>query len=178
VWTAYVPNDVLSVAMPRAPLIRPLLIAALIAGLDQLVKAAVASRLDLFEVIVIVPGLANLTYIRNTGAAFGLLSGLDPAYTQPIFIGATALAVVALGYLYMTAPPGHAWTRWGVALVLGGAVGNLIDRLRLGEVIDFIDLYWGPYHWPAFNVADSAITIGVALILLESFVRRERVEGG
>ncbi len=172
------PNDVLAVAMPRAPLIRLLLIAALIAGLDQFVKAAVASRLDLFEVIVIVPGLVNLTHIRNTGAAFGLLSGLDPALAQPIFIGATALAVGALGYLYMTAPPGRAWTRWGVALVLGGAVGNLIDRLRLGEVIDFIDLYWGPYHWPAFNVADSAITIGVALILLESFVRRERVEGG
>lgn len=164
--------------MRHASLTRLLLIAAVIAGLDQVVKAAVAARLDLFEVIVIVPGLANLTYIRNTGAAFGLLSGVNPSVTHPLFVGATALAIGALGYLYVTTPPWRTWTRWGTAFVLGGAVGNLIDRLRFREVVDFIDLYLGSYHWPAFNVADSAITIGVTLIVLEALVRRERAEGG
>lgn len=165
-------------AMRHASLTRLLSIAALVAGIDQVVKAAVTSRLDLFQVIVIVPGLVNLTYIRNPGAAFGLLSGVNPSVTYPLFVGATALAIAALGYLYMTTPPWRTWTRWGTACVLGGAVGNLIDRLRFREVIDFIDLYWGPHHWPAFNVADSAITIGVALIVLETLVRRERVAGG
>jgi signal peptidase II len=154
--------------MRHASLTRLLSIAALVAGIDQVVKAAVTSRLDLF----------NLTYIRNPGAAFGLLSGVNPSVTYPFFVGVTALAIAALGYLYMTTPPWRTWTRWGTACVLGGAVGNLIDRLRFREVIDFIDIYWGSYHWPAFNVADSAITIGVALIVLETLVRRERVAGG
>jgi signal peptidase II len=150
-----------------------ILVAAGVVGLDQVIKLFVSSRLGLFEVIVVIPGLLNLTYIRNPGAAFGLLGNINPTLAFFIFSGATALAVVALGYLYFATSPGMALTRWGISLVLGGAVGNLIDRLRLREVIDFVDIYWGSYHWPAFNVADSAITIGVVFILFEALFRRQ-----
>lgn len=155
-----------------------ILAAAGVVGLDQLVKVLVTHRLGLFEVVVVIPGLFNLTYIRNPGAAFGLLGELGPNAALLIFGGATALAVVALGYLYFSTSAELAWTRWGIALVLGGALGNLIDRIRLREVIDFIDLHWGSYHWPAFNVADSAITIGVVLIVLDTLFRRRRPQEG
>ncbi len=155
-----------------------ILVAAGVVGLDQVIKILVSSRLGLFEAVEIIPGFLNLTYIRNPGAAFGLLGNIDPSTAFLIFSSATALAVVALGYLYFATSPGMALTRWGIALVLGGAVGNLIDRLRLREVIDFIDIHWGSYHWPAFNVADSAITIGVAFILIETLFRKRGASRG
>lgn len=167
-----------STEMRLSPSIRLLSTAAGVVALDQALKIAVASRLRIYEIIPVVPGLFNITYIRNPGAAFGFLSNLEPPWGLAVFGGAALLASLALCYLYFATSPKLAWTRLGIALVLGGALGNLIDRLRFAEVVDFIDLYWGTYHWPSFNVADSAITIGVALIVLETMFRKRQPRGG
>lgn len=164
--------------MRLSPSIRLLLTAAGVVGVDQAVKIAVASRLRIFELVQVVPGFFNITYIRNPGAAFGFLSNLDPPWGLAVFGGAAVLAALALCYLYFATSPELGWTRLGIALVLGGALGNLIDRVRFGEVVDFIDLHWGTYHWPSFNVADSAITVGVALIVLETIFRKRKPRGG
>jgi signal peptidase II len=117
-----------------------------------------------------------LTYIRNSGSAFGLLARYDPAVLRIFFPAVTVLAVVALLWYLSRLPASQPLTLWGVCLVIGGAVGNGIDRFRIGQVIDFLDVHWyDVYHWPAFNVADSAICVGVGLLVLDAF-RTVRVE--
>ena len=114
-----------------------------------------------------VPGLLDFTYVRNTGAAFGLLNAADfPG--KPVVIAAIALvALFGVGLYAVQLPTSHRTTRAGLALVLGGAAGNLIDRMRQGFVVDFVDAYWNGWHFWAFNVADAAITVGVAIIVLD-----------
>jgi signal peptidase II len=153
----------------------PLAWAGLVVLLDQLSKWWVVNTFELHESLPLIPGFFNLTFITNTGAAFGMLAG-EQGLGRQVFFGAVALVALvvlyfafreyrARGQLYIVA----------IGLVAGGALGNLIDRLRLGYVIDFLDLYYRQYHWPAFNVADSAITIGVALFILASL--KERPDG-
>jgi signal peptidase II len=115
--------------------------------------------------IPIIDGFFNLTYIRNTGAAFGILAGSAEAFRLPLLL---LFSVVAIGFIVMMLrrlPSHEKGLITALALILGGAIGNLIDRVFYGEVIDFLDFYWGSYHWPAFNVADSCITIGVAITI-------------
>lgn len=152
--------------------------------LDQFTKALVQARMTLHESIEIIPGLFSLTYIRNPGAAFGLFVGAPPAFRAVFFSTVTVVAIAAIGYFFFKsiqedrqlalagAPPGrhNRWARAGLALVLSGAIGNLIDRVRYGEVIDFLDFYIGRHHWPAFNVADSAITVGVTILLIATWM--------
>lgn len=136
--------------------------------LDQLSKWWVMASFALFESRPVVEGFFRLTYVLNTGAAFGLLAGPRVWWRQAFFVlvALVALAVLVSAYrhyrhrggLYVVA----------VGLIGGGAVGNLIDRLRFGAVVDFLDFYIQTHHWPAFNVADSAITVGVGLFLLAS----------
>jgi len=152
--------------------------------LDQWTKALVRQRMHLQESIPIIPHLFNLTYIRNPGAAFGLFVGMDKSYRTLFFLLITVAAIVVIGYFFLasilddrrlarsggSAASWHnRWLRIGLALVFGGAIGNLIDRMRYGEVVDFLDWYLGAYHWPAFNVADSSITIGVSILLAAAF---------
>jgi signal peptidase II len=146
-------------------------VAAIVAGiviLDQLTKWWVRATLGLHESVPIIEGFFNLTYVRNPGAAFGLLSGLSPTVRGPVFIAISLAALVVLGVLLRSLGAEQRGLQVALAAVLGGAVGNMIDRLWAGEVIDFLDVYWGSYHWPAFNVADSCITLGVAALLLLS----------
>ena len=111
-----------------------------------------------------------LTYIRNSGSAFGLLAGSNPAVLRIFFPAITVLAVVLLVWYLSRLPASQPLTLWGVCLVIGGAVGNGIDRFRIGQVIDFLDVHWyDVYHWPTFNVADSAICVGVGLLVLDAF---------
>ncbi len=138
--------------------------------LDQVTKLLVLHFLPLHAVIEVIPGFFNLVHVRNTGAAFSILAGASSAWRQGLFIGLTMVVVLILLFAYGKLRPDDRWTRTAYALITGGALGNLIDRLRLGEVVDFLDCYLGAYHWPAFNVADSAITAG-ALMLLVSVVR-------
>jgi signal peptidase II len=138
--------------------------------LDQVTKLLVLHFLPLFSAMEIVPGFFNLVHVRNTGAAFSILAGANSAWRQGLFVGLTLVVVVILLFAYGKLRSDDRWTRTAYALITGGALGNLIDRLRLGEVVDFLDCYAGSYHWPAFNIADSAITAG-ALMLIVSVLR-------
>jgi len=138
---------------------------AAIVIVDQITKAIVDRTMPLHHSIPIIDGLFNLTYVRNTGAAFGILAGSHEVFRRPFLIG---VSIVAIGFiLVMLRRLREDGTGLAVALafILGGAIGNLIDRIFYGEVIDFLDVYWSSYHWPAFNVADSFITIGVTITL-------------
>jgi len=132
---------------------------------DQITKAIVDRTMSLYDSIQIIDGLFNLTYVRNTGAAFGIFAGSHEVFRRPFLIG---VSIVAIGFiLVMLRRLREDATGLAVALafILGGAIGNLIDRIVYGEVIDFLDVYWSTYHWPAFNIADSFITIGVTITL-------------
>ena len=135
--------------------------------LDQVTKYWVYKTLALYQSVEIVPNFIHITYIRNTGAAFGFLAGDRSMVRMAFFILISAVAIGCISYLLKTVRPQQKMLIVSLSLILGGAVGNLIDRLLMGEVIDFIDLHWYQYHWPAFNVADSAITIGVVLLFLQ-----------
>jgi len=143
--------------------------------LDQLTKAMVRSSIPLYNSVEVIPGLLSFTHVRNTGAAFGLLDGADLPY-KTVLISLIALAgLVGVAVYSMTVPRDQVMARAGLALVLGGAVGNLIDRFVEGSVVDFVDVYWGAYHFWAFNVADSAISIGVSIMLLDMLLAGARV---
>jgi len=148
---------------------------SLVVALDQLSKLWVVRRFALHESREVVPGFFNLTHIVNYGAAFGFLNSGTPAAWRTAFFSVVALAAICLmlAFLRQARDEGRRM-EMAVSLVAGGAAGNLIDRLRLGYVVDFLDFYIGRHHWPAFNVADSAITVGVALFLLETFIATKK----
>ena len=142
-------------------------IAGAIAALDQVAKAIVDRYMELHESHTIVEGLARLTYVQNRGAAFGILSDADLPYQSVLFSIVSILALGAIAVYAWKLPVTSRLPQTALALIMGGAVGNLLDRMRLGYVIDYVDVYWGRHHWPAFNVADSAISVGVALLVLD-----------
>jgi signal peptidase II len=132
---------------------------------DQLTKWIVDRTMPLHYSIPLIDGFFSLTYIRNTGAAFGILAGSAAAFRLPFLL---LFSLVAIGFMVMMLrrlPDHEKGLITALSLILGGAIGNLIDRAVYGEVVDFLDFYWGSYHWPAFNVADSCITIGVAITI-------------
>jgi len=135
--------------------------------LDQVSKLVVVSSMQLYQSIPIT-SFFKLTYVRNTGAAFSFLS--DAGGWQRWFFAGLAIIISMVIAVWLTRLKQHETVlAVALSLVLGGAIGNLIDRLAYGYVIDFLDVYYGSWHWPAFNIADSAITLGVVLMLLESF---------
>jgi signal peptidase II len=141
----------------------PLLAVGLL--LDQATKLLVMRELPLSGQVALIPGWLNLVHVRNKGAAFGLLSGWSAQFAWMFFVATTALVLVILGYLLWRLPADQRLATLGYSLILTGALGNLIDRVRLGEVVDFIDVYWNRFHWPAFNVADSLICIGAGVLV-------------
>lgn len=142
------------------------LILALGVGLDQLTKAAVCEALPRHGVIPVIPQFFNLVHIHNRGAAFGLLSTWSASFASIFFILTTLVVLAVLSYMFWRLPNTDRLAATGYSLIMAGALGNLIDRLRLGEVVDFLDFYLGRHHWPAFNIADSLICIGVGLLFL------------
>ncbi|MBU0909917.1 MAG: lipoprotein signal peptidase [Proteobacteria bacterium] len=149
------------------------LLAGLIIVADQLTKWLIMSRFGLYEFKVVVPGFFNLTYLHNTGAAFGLLANANPAWRSYFFIGIALLALVFVFFSFRQFRQRSPVYVFSFAFIAGGAVGNLIDRVRFGSVVDFLDFYVSTYHWPAFNVADSAIVVGVGLFLLASLLDKD-----
>jgi signal peptidase II len=151
------------------PIVRPAEIAAigLIIASDQVSKLLVRSAIPLYEKRTIIPHLLDFTHVQNTGAAFGLMNAADFPYKSALMIAIAALALVAISLYARQLGTHERLSRYGLALILGGAFGNLIDRAIAGYVIDFVDVYWGDAHFWAFNVADAAITIGAILVLLE-----------
>jgi signal peptidase II len=134
-------------------------------ALDLMTKIMVLRLMPLGSQIPMVDGCLNLVHIHNKGAAFSLLSSLSAGFTRPFFIFITGLVLGVVGYLWWRLPPGSWQAALGYSLIMAGAVGNLLDRIRLGVVVDFLDFYWGHYHWPAFNVADSLVCLGAAILV-------------
>lgn len=144
----------------------PIASALLLGATDQATKVWAVRSLPLFEFREIVPGFFGLVHVRNTGVAFSLLSNLDPRWVHPFLILATVLAMGAV-LAYIAYLPCRGAAPVGLGLILGGAIGNLIDRARLGYVVDFLDLYWRNHHWPTFNLADAGISVGVVLLVID-----------
>jgi signal peptidase II len=144
-------------------------IAPLVVILDQWTKYLVHTRFRWGESIEILGSFFALTYVRNSGAAFGLLHRAPPQFRDPFFIVVPIVALIVIFVIYVRLTREQKLTAWALSLIVGGALGNLVDRLRFGYVIDFLDFHWKEvYHWPAFNVADSCIVVGVSLMFLQS----------
>ena len=145
--------------------------ALLIILADQISKLAVIRCLSMYESVPVVTGFFNLVHVRNRGMAFGFLNRPDINFGFYVLVAASIGAIVLLTIWFVRLKEDDKMTTISLSLILGGAAGNLIDRLRFREVVDFIDLYIGEYHWPAFNVADSAITVGTILLAITLFLK-------
>jgi signal peptidase II len=152
-----------------------LIVSTIILVLDQATKLYIDHRFALYESVTVIENFFNITYVRNPGAAFGILA--DSAFRIPFFITVATLAALGILWYMRQLRADQRLLHFALSLIFAGAVGNLIDRIRLGEVIDFLDVHWYQHHWPAFNVADSAITVGVSLLLLDLWFdeRRKKV---
>ncbi|MBI3604877.1 MAG: signal peptidase II [Nitrospirae bacterium] len=149
---------------------------ALVVVTDQLTKAYIARSFQLYESTVVIKHFFSLTYTRNPGAAFGFLAEQNGQFRTVFFILISCAAFFSLGYFFMKTPSGDTLSLAAISLILGGAAGNFLDRLQMGEVIDFLDFYIGRHHWWIFNIADSAITVGISLILLQVFLKKNNKE--
>ena len=147
-------------------------ISGLVVVLDQITKYIADSNLDLRVPLEVIPNL-NMTLCYNKGAAFSILSNAG-GWQRWVLMAISMLVSVALVYWLHQADKNRKLLRWGLTLVLGGALGNLIDRSLYGYVIDFIDVYYEYWHWPAFNIADSAISVGAALLIIDMFIYTEK----
>lgn len=141
--------------------------------LDQAAKAWVLHALPLYSQKAVISGFFNLVHVRNTGVAFSLFAGSDSPWRLPVLVALTLFALVVVFFLYRESRPEEKVKRVALSLIAGGAAGNLTDRLRFGHVVDFLDFYFGPYHWPAFNAADTSVTVG-AVLLLWSLLRADK----
>ena len=153
---------------PQGRMLRWLWLSAVVVGLDGVTKQLAEFWLLPYRPRALAP-LVNLTLMYNEGAAFSFLSRAG-GWQRWFFVVVGLVVTAVLGVWLRSLKPADRWTAAGLALILGGAIGNLIDRILTGRVVDFIDVYYEHWHWPAFNVADSAITVGVALLLIESLV--------
>ena len=144
-----------------------ILIVVTVVVLDQITKALVRNALSLHQSIDVIPDLISLTRVHNTGAAFGMLNGVDFAFKTVVMSMVALFALGGVGWYAVSVPLSDLMARAGIAGVVGGAIGNLIDRATAGYVLDFVDAYWNNWHFWAFNVADAAITIGVGCMILD-----------
>ena len=135
--------------------------------LDQITKALVRSMVPLSSSVVVVPGFMNLTHVRNTGAAFGFLNAADFPFKAVVIPIIAMGAMIGVGVYAAGLARHQLVARLGLALIIGGAAGNLLDRVVVGSVVDFVDVYWRTYHFWAFNAADSAISVGVGIMILD-----------
>ena len=142
--------------------------------LDQITKALVRREVPLHDAISVVPGFFAITHASNPGGAFSLFAGTDDWIRLPFFFTAAAIAIGALIYFIREISERQRWLLFAVAGVLGGALGNLIDRVAFGQVTDFLLVYWRSFYWPAFNVADSFISIGVTILIAHSIFSRDQ----
>jgi signal peptidase II len=151
--------------MPKNKYIKLLIFAGVIILLDQLSKAVIIRYLPFNQVLPVLKGFFNIVHIHNPGGAFGLMADLNPTLRSLIFLFISSVAAGLIFYFYKKTPPNYPWLSAAFALIFGGAIGNLIDRIRFGTVVDFLDFYVGNLHWPAFNVADSAISAGIVIFV-------------
>ncbi len=155
------------------------LVSSLTVAADQASKYLICVNLSRYDTVTVIPGLFDIVHIRNTGIAFGLFKQFGSQYRMVSLALIGVIAVVLIGYLITQVNRSRMLETTSLALVLGGALGNLIDRLfRQGEVVDFLDVYWKSWHWPAFNIADSAISVGIAVyVVCELFINKRHSAG-
>ncbi len=137
--------------------------------LDQITKIWVEKNFKLHESVIVIDGYFSFTYILNPGAAFGFLGNQGETFRMFFFGIVSVIALILLGLFFRDTEKEDTVALTAISMLFGGAIGNMIDRVRLGEVIDFLDFYIGEHHWPAFNVADSAITVGISLLMIHLF---------
>src|SRR5436190_18324804 len=170
------PGDV-DAAAPPPPRRIELLLPVAIVVLDQLTKFVVNQRLPLHSSVTVIPGLIDFTRVRNSGAAFGILNAVEFPFKTVIIAVIASAALIGVGMYAASLAHHQLIARIGLALIIGGAAGNLIDRIAAGSVVDFVDVYWRSWHFWAFNVADSAITIGVAIMILDMLGTEKHTAG-
>ncbi len=158
--------------MTRPRLRRFLLITAIVSGLDQLTKQLVIAAIPRYGQVEVIDGFFSLTHLYNPGGAFGFLAQGESPWLNLFFLCFGLITLVIIFYFLCQTPDTHKLLQVALALVCGGALGNLADRIRFGQVVDFLDFYLGSHHWPAFNLADSAITTGVAIFLLHLVLKK------
>ncbi len=144
----------------------------LVVGLDQISKIYISSVMSLHASYPVIDGFFSITYVRNPGAAFGFLANATPMFRSLFLIIVSTAAIVMILYFLAKNRSAGMLLTFALSLILGGAVGNLLDRIRFGNVVDFLDFYIASWHWPAFNVADSAISVGAVLLVVEMFTRK------
>jgi len=149
-----------------------LLISFLVLALDQVTKLYIDRSMQLHSSIPVIPNFFSITYLRNKGAAFGILA--NSAYRLPFFLLVSAVAVCVIVVVIKKLRDDQKLAAASLSLIFSGALGNLIDRVRLGEVIDFLDAHWYEHHWPAFNIADSAICVGVFLLAIDMYLEEKK----
>ncbi|MFN8846722.1 MAG: signal peptidase II [Bdellovibrionales bacterium] len=150
-------------------------LASIIVALDQLTKVLVLSRFRLGESVTVIENFFNLTFVKNYGAAFGFLSQSHPEFREIFFLTMPPVAMIVIGTLLKKAPADDKMQIYALSSILGGALGNYIDRLRFRYVVDFLDFHWfNKYSWPAFNIADSAIVIGVGVLMYQMYLEGKK----
>jgi signal peptidase II len=154
-----------------------ILFASSILVLDQATKWIVVARLSPDSIVPVIPGLFSLVLVENKGIAFGLLAGLSSSVAFALIILVSAAALGLVCYLLWKSEPSARRAPAALSFILGGAFGNLVDRIFRGSVVDFLDFYVRSYHWPAFNVADSAIVVGAGILALDLFAGRKEIAG-
>lgn len=150
-----------------------LAVAAIALLLDQLTKWYIRRTFGLYESVTVIDSIFHITHVRNAGGAFGLLNQGTHAWRLPFFVAVSCVAVGVLLAFVRRIQPGQRWLLLALGAILGGALGNLVDRMVSGEVTDFLDFHWHGYYWPAFNVADSCISVGMLILLFYSLLVRE-----
>ncbi len=142
--------------------------------LDQWTKHLVQENLPLYQAVEMIPGFFNLVHVRNTGGAFGIFGGRGGGLASILFVVVSVVAIGSILFFFFKAKEEEKTLSISLSLILSGALGNLVDRVQYGEVVDFLDFHLRGYHWPAFNIADSAICVGIGLMALELFIRDSR----
>lgn len=149
-------------------------LAGAIISFDQLLKTLVIGRLQPGQSIELISSFFHITLVHNPGAAFGLMANVDPQIREPFFTLVPLITLATILFVYQRLNEKQRMTAYGLSAIVGGAIGNLIDRARIGYVIDFLDFHWREaYHFPAFNIADSAICVGVCLLLISIFFEKQ-----
>ncbi len=152
-------------------------VAGMIVAFDQITKILVLSKFRLGESTVVIENFFNLTFVKNYGAAFGFLSQSHPQFREIFFLTMPPVAMVVIGILLRSAQDKDRIQIYALSSILGGALGNYIDRLRFRYVVDFLDFHWfNQYSWPAFNIADSAIVIGVSILMIQMFLEGRKAK--
>ncbi len=159
--------------MNRGTLLRLIyaLLTLAVLGLDQITKSLVTSRMTLYSSVPVIHGLFHLTLVTNRGALFGLFHDMPDPYRAVLFTSVPILAIMLIVVFQSRTTIADTVAQSGLALILGGALGNLVDRLRMGYVVDYLDVFVGEHHWPAFNVADASICVGVSLLIFDLLAR-------